>query len=45
VETVKVRVRTHDHEHASIVPVVVPNLDEVRAFAGPVVKPGYAVIL
>ena len=32
-ETVRVRVKTHDYEHVSIVPVVVPNLDEVRVFA------------
>ena len=41
-ETVKVRVRTHDHEHASIVPVVVPNLDEVRAFAARLHSQGQA---
>ena len=32
-ETVRIRVKTLDHEHASIVPVAVPDLDAVRAFA------------
>lgn len=31
--TVKVRVRTPNHDYAPIVPVVVPDLDEVREFA------------
>ncbi len=31
--TVKVRVKTHNNDEVSIVPVVVPDLDEVRALA------------
>ncbi len=31
--TVKIRMQAHNSEHAPIVPVVIPNIEEVKAFA------------